>query len=73
MQKGINLGYDIALSNEIPTEILNKFKRQVIPKLKKAAFPNMKAGRIIDIDFFMPRAPFCIFVRPNGGFLKMIR
>ena len=58
MQKGINLGYFIALSNEIPTEKLSKFNRQVIPKLKKIAFPNAKVGRIIKIDFFTPRSPF---------------
>ena len=58
MQTGINLGYCISLSNEIPTEMLNKFKRQVIPKPKKVAFPNVKAGRTIKIDFFTPRSPF---------------
>ena len=65
MQKGINLGYSISVSNEIPTEILNTFKRQVIPKLKKIAFPNVKVGRRIKIDFFIPRSPFlCV---GNGG------
>ena len=58
MQKGINLGYCILLSNEIPTEMLNKSKRQVSPKLKKVAFPNVKAGRMIKIDFFIPKSPF---------------
>ena len=63
MQKGINLGYFIALSsNEITTEKLSKFNRQVIPKLKKIAFPNAKVGRIIKIDFFISKYPFYIFV-----------
>ena len=54
MQKGINLGYSISVSNEIPTEMLNKSKRHVIPKPQKIAFPNVKVGRRIQIDFFMP-------------------
>ena len=63
IQKGMNLGYCIALSNEIPTEMLNKSKRQVMPKLKKMAFPNVKVVRIRNVDFFIPKSPFCVFVR----------
>ena len=62
MQKGINLGYSISVSNEIPTEMLNKSKRHVIPKLKKIAFPNVNAGRMITVDFFISKYPFYIFV-----------
>ena len=67
MQKGINLGYSISLSNEIPTEMLNKSKRHVIPKLKKIAFPNVNAGRMITVDFFIPRSPLYIFVFISVG------
>ena len=47
MQKGINLGYFITLSNEIAIDKLNKFKRHSIQRLKNVAFVNIKIGRII--------------------------